>query len=116
MNAQRRETTRTLRTAHATASAAAAAREGRGTDVARNGWTIVSVSPSPGTPGEGRGEGGSGRRVTQALEITLILTFSRRTGRRDQRANLACGRLVGVRRLHVCVHVVLIPARPSQPE
>ena len=42
-------------------------------------------SPSPGNPGEGRGEGDFERRTPLVLEITLILAFSRRTGRRDRR-------------------------------
>ena len=45
---------------------------------------IIALTPSPGTPGEGWGEGDFERRAHQALEITLILTFSRRTGRRDK--------------------------------
>jgi TolA-binding protein len=38
-------------------------------------------SPSPGTPGEGRGEGDFERRTPLVLEITLTPTLSRSTGR-----------------------------------
>jgi len=44
------------------------------------------LAPSPGTPGEGGGEGDSGNvERLSTIRITLILTFSRRTGRRDQK-------------------------------
>ena len=46
---------------------------------------MLRSAPSPGTPGEGWGEGDLERRVPLVLEITLILSFSRSTGRRDQR-------------------------------
>jgi hypothetical protein len=45
----------------------------------------ADFSPSPGTPGEGRGEGDFERRTPVVLEISLILTFSRSTGRRDRK-------------------------------
>jgi len=41
-------------------------------------------APSPRTLGEGRREGDLERRQPLVLEITLILTFSQTTGRRDQ--------------------------------
>ena len=43
-------------------------------------------TPSPGTPGEGWGEGDLERRMPLVLEITLILAFSRTTGRRGPEA------------------------------
>src|SRR5688500_9646 len=43
------------------------------------------LAPSPGTPGEGWGEGDFRTSSDfRTVEITLILTFSRRTGRRDR--------------------------------
>jgi len=46
----------------------------------------AASAPSPGTPGEGRVRVISNVESCQQFEITLILTFSQSTGRRDQRA------------------------------
>ena len=43
------------------------------------------LSRYSGAPGEGRGEGDFERPTPLVLEITLILAFSRGTGRRDQK-------------------------------
>src|SRR5204863_80056 len=51
-----------------------------------SGQSHVAFAPSPGTPGEGWGEGDFECRCPFVLDITLTLTLSRRTGRGDQSA------------------------------
>jgi hypothetical protein len=51
------------------------------TSIAASG---AGFSPSPGNPGEGRGEGDFECRKPLVLEITLIPAFSRTTGRKDR--------------------------------
>src|SRR5688572_26950196 len=51
----------------------------------RAGVCSCCLTPSPGTPGEGRGEGSLRLTINCPCNRTITLTFSRNTGRGDRR-------------------------------
>jgi hypothetical protein len=87
-----------------------------GRDEDQTGRVFSSLSPSPGTPGEGGGEGDLGCRTLLVFEITLSL--SRSTGRGDQmRAEPeSCGPCSDVKGGVIRRHIVLLEVINQKPD